>query len=78
MDIKLGDTVYLVGKKLFGLGLEYPIKAKVTNVNSDSIEVKTGQIEYKPVIDEERGLYMHGTECFIFTNVKEKDIIRGI
>lgn len=46
--------------------------------NTQGIEVKTDEVEYEPVVYDDRQLFMHGTESFIFTCLKETDMIRGL
>lgn len=78
MSIKIGQTVYLIGDYLTKLGLKYPIKAKVICINSEGLEVKTDEVNYLPIVDDKKELYIYGTESFIFSGVTESLMIRGI
>lgn len=78
MAVAIGQVVYLTGLRYKALGLKPPVRGIVVDINTQGIEVKTDEVEYEPVVYDDRQLFMHGTESFIFTCLKETDMIRGL
>ena len=66
---------YLINKRVNMWGLKTPLKVEILSEDGGMFEVRTIPTEYAPYSDDRKGINVFGTECFLFSNVCESDLL---